>query len=120
MNAHTLKQIWYEIGMSNWWISRAYDPAFTMNMMHEKKTVEELYEHFQHGNWSCGDAPYYKDICFINQASEGGSEYLVIRKGIDFESISADNFTLEELKQFIHQVERATDDQLKNLEYSKN
>lgn len=116
MNTEELKAIWYKLGKKNPWIRNAYDPEFTVSGMFEKKSVQELYEHFQHGNWCLGDCVFFKNICFINQV-DGGSEYLVIRDGIDFESISADWFSLEKLTQFVQSVENATDDQLKNLTY---
>jgi hypothetical protein len=111
-----LREVWVKIGMKNIWIKRASDPPFDIRQVHEKKTIQELYDHFQHGNWCTGDAPYYQNICFINQV-DGGSEYMVIRDDISFESLSADHLSLDELTEFIERVQKATPKQLKYLEY---
>lgn len=116
MTTETEINEWVRIGKKNPWIREAYDPRFDSTQVHEKKTVQELYDHFQHGNWCLGDAPYYHDICFINQV-DGGSEYLTIKGNVPFESLSADHYTLEKLQDFIDRVEKATDNQLRKLEY---
>ena len=107
---------WVLIGKKNPWIREAHDPAFDASQVHEKNTIPELYEHFQHGNWCLGDAPYYQNVCFINQ-DDGGSEYLVIRDGQAFESLTAIRYSLEKLTDFIRRVQRATPEQLRKLEY---
>lgn len=109
-------QTWMRIGKENPWIRRACDPVFDARSFHEKKTVQELYDHFQHGNWCLGDAPYIGNVCFINQ-DDGGSEYLVIRDGIPFESLTAIRFSLEKLTAFLDHVTLATPEQLRKLEY---
>jgi hypothetical protein len=111
-----MHQKWVTIGKQNPWIRKAYDPRFDLSQVHEKKSAQELYDHFQRGNWCLGDAPYYQNICFINQV-DGGSEYLVIRDDISFESISADRYTLEELEDFIERVQKASPEQLRKAEY---
>ena len=116
MASDEMRKMWLSIGRKNLWIAKAYDPPFTLREIHEKTTIQELYDHFQHGNWCLGDAPYYRDICFINQV-DGGSEYLVIKGGVSFESLSADRLSLEELTGFINRVEKASDEQLRSLEY---
>ena len=116
MASDETKKMWLNIGKKNPWIMNACDPPFTLREIHEKTTIQELYEHFQHGNWCLGDAPYYRDICFINQV-DGGSEYLVIKGNVSFESLSADRYTLEKLTDFINRVEMASDEQLRKLEY---
>jgi hypothetical protein len=107
---------WLKLGTRNQWVREAYDPPFTLEQIHEKKTVEELDEHFRHGNWCLGDAPYYQNICFINQV-DGGSEYMVIRDDIDFESLSIQYFDLEKLRKFIEDVQKATPEQLRSYDY---
>lgn len=116
MTTEAQKQEWVKIGKKNPWIKRASDPAFDIRQVHEKKTVQELYDHFQHGNWCTGDAPYYQNICFINQV-DGGSEYMVIRDDISFESLTAERYSLEKLTAFIERVQKATPEQLRKLEY---
>lgn len=108
--------IWVKLGKQNPWIKRACDPRFDSNQVHEKKTISDLYDHFVHGNWCLGDAPYYQNICFINQV-DGGSEYMVIRDDIPFESLSVQFYTLDKLTDFITRVQKATPEQLRKLEY---
>jgi hypothetical protein len=78
---------WLEIGHANPWICTADDPAFTEASFHECSSVEELRGKLEHGNWCLGQAFTYRDIAFINQV-DGGDEWLTIRHGIAFESIS--------------------------------
>jgi hypothetical protein len=78
---------WIQIGLKNPWIVQAYDPPLTRACFYECRTPEELKEKLEHGNWCLGTAFYYLDICFINQV-DGGDEWLTIRHGIPFESIS--------------------------------
>ena len=107
---------WLKLGRKNPWIREANDPPFTLEQLHEKKTIEGLDLHFKHGNWCLGDAPYYQNVCFINQV-DSGTEYLVIRDDIVFESLSVQYFPLDKLRRFIEDVQKATPEQLKNLEY---
>jgi hypothetical protein len=110
---------WYELGLNNYWIARAYDPKFTLNAFFECKTLDYLMEQLKKRNWCVGTAFYYKNICFIEQVS-GGDEWLVIRDDIPFESYSA-GYVIErepdKFKEFIERVLRATPEQLRNLEY---
>jgi hypothetical protein len=115
---HYYFQTWHKIAMRNPWIIEAWDPPLHITESNEKKSIQELYDHFSRGNWCLGDCVYYRDICFINQVN-GGSEYLVIRRDLPFESISANRFTLDMLEKFIQNVEQATDEQLKTLTYSE-
>jgi hypothetical protein len=117
MSESAIIQKWVSIGKENPWIRTAYDPAFDASQVHEKKSIQELYDHFQHGNWCIGDAPYYQNICFINQV-DGGCEYMVIRDDISFESLSADRYSLEKLTTFIERVQKATPEQLRKLKYN--
>ena len=116
MTTEEMKKQWVTIGKKNLWIKEANDPPFTIREVHEKKTIKDLYDHFQHGNWCLGDAPYYQNLCFINQV-DGGSEYMVIKDQTSFESLSADLFTLEKLTDFIERAQKATVEQLRMLEY---
>ncbi|MEU0520921.1 hypothetical protein [Streptosporangium sp. NPDC006007] len=82
-----LREQWYKLGIENPWISSADDPPFTRNSFVGCYSVEELEENIGHGNWAIGTAFYYRDLCFINQV-EGGDEWLTIRHGIAFESMT--------------------------------
>lgn len=82
-----LREQWYRLGAENPWISSADDPPFTRNSFTGCYSVEELADRIGHGNWSLGTAFYYRDLCFINQV-DGGDEWLTIRHGIAFESIT--------------------------------
>ena len=116
---HYFFETWHHLAMKNPWIIEAWDPPLHITERCERKSIEELYDHFSRGNWCLGDCVYYRDICFINQVN-GGSEYLVIRRDLPFESISANRYSLDKLKDFIQNVERATDEELKTLTYGKN
>jgi hypothetical protein len=78
---------WLEIGRGNIWISRAVDPPFGPLSFYECHTAVELREKFWHGNWSVGTAFVWRDLCFIEQV-EAGDEWLTIKDGRAFESIS--------------------------------
>ena len=78
---------WLEIGRSNIWIREAVDPPFTRDSLYKCETIAELMERLKHGNWCLGQGFYYQDLCLINQV-EAGDEWLTIRHGIDFESIT--------------------------------
>ncbi|GAA2812955.1 hypothetical protein [Saccharopolyspora taberi] len=80
-------ELWLRIGRDNQWIKYADDPPFTAESFHRCETKRELKEKLAHGNWCLGAAFYYKDLCFINQ-DDGGDEWLTIRYGIPFESIT--------------------------------
>ncbi|MFE6729103.1 hypothetical protein [Streptomyces californicus] len=82
-----LREQWFKIGIENPWISSADDPAFTRNSFVGCFSVEELEQNIGHGNWAIGTAFYYRDLRFINQV-EGGDEWLTIRHGIAFESMT--------------------------------
>lgn len=82
-----LREQWYKIGRANPWIVEAEDPPFTRDSFTGCFSVEELEERISFGNWSLGTAFYYRDLCLINQVN-GGDEWLTIRHGIAFESIT--------------------------------
>lgn len=112
---------WYKIAMANQWIRMANDPPFKPDSFSECKSIARLIDQMERGNWCLGTAFTYRDLCFINQI-EGGSEFRVIRKDIDFESWS----TYDVLKgrngraRFTETVNRmlaATDEQLRTGSY---
>lgn len=78
---------WLKIGKSNIWIKEAEDPAFTLESFHVCADRAEFFTKFEHGNWCLGQAWVLGELAFINQV-EGGDEYLVIRRGVKFESLS--------------------------------
>jgi uncharacterized protein DUF3846 len=83
-----LKAEWLAIGRENPWVREAYDPPFRLESFYPCYTLEELEEQLTARVWAIGAAFYYRDLCFIQQV-EGGDEWLTIRYGIAFESISA-------------------------------
>jgi hypothetical protein len=50
-------------------------------------SVDELAEWLTTAEWVTGTAFYYRDLCFIAQV-DGGDEWLIIRHGLAFESLS--------------------------------
>jgi hypothetical protein len=117
---------WYGLCSENIWIRGAYDPIFTLDSFYECKSVDELVEKLEHGNWCLGNAFYYKNICFIQQV-DGGDEWLVIRDNIVFESWSAGRVIREggELgkERFVRVLSHmlwATPKQLRSLNYMKS
>lgn len=108
---------WLRIGHRNPWIRGAGDPPFTADSFREVRTVNELEEYLGFGNWATGSAFYLGDLAFINQVN-GGGEWLVIRRGIPFESLTYPNQSGPDgFRRFVERVQTATDDQLRNLEY---
>lgn len=82
-----LRDAWYEIGRSTPPLHDAVDPEFTPDSFTCCFSLQELRERFEHGNWSLGTSFYYKDLCFICRV-DGADEWLTIRHGVAFESIS--------------------------------
>ena len=82
-----LRETWYRIGQENPWIRTATDPPFTRDSFVGCYSVEELAESMSGTMWAVGTAFYYRDLCFIQQV-EGGDEWLTIRHGIGFESMT--------------------------------
>ncbi|MBM7854914.1 choline dehydrogenase-like flavoprotein [Desulfohalotomaculum tongense] len=70
----------------------------------------------QKGNWCLGKAFYLGNIAFINQV-DGGDEWLVIRNALPFESITVKYFSFDEFTEFYKRIIKASDEQLKKLEY---
>jgi hypothetical protein len=112
-----LRETWFKLGRANPWISSADDPPFTKASFVGCFSVEELEQQIGHGNWTIGTAFYYRDLCFINQV-EGGDEWLTIRHGIAFESMtlesSIENGTLASL---VRRLLAATREQCLRLRY---
>jgi hypothetical protein len=83
----SLRETWYELGLANPWIASADDPPFTMDSFVGCYSLTELEDRIGHGNWAVGTAFYFQDVCFINQV-DGGDEWLTIRHGVAFESMT--------------------------------
>jgi hypothetical protein len=112
-----LRATWYRIGRDNPWIKEADDPPFTPDSFVGCYSIEELEERLGHGNWVVGTAFYYRDLCFIQQV-EGGDEWLTIRHGIGFESMTVG--PIVERGEFASLVRRLLDasrEQCQGLEY---
>jgi len=82
-----LRETWYRIGRDNLWIRDADDPPFTRDSFVGCYSIEELEERISGTAWAIGTAFYYRDLCFIQQV-EGGDEWLTIRYGVGFESMT--------------------------------
>jgi len=78
---------WLKLGKANPWIQQASDPPFNTQSFHPCVNDDELLDKFAHGNWCLGQAFYRGDLCFIQQ-DDGGDEWLAIKQGTPFESIS--------------------------------
>jgi hypothetical protein len=108
---------WLDIGRKNLWIKRAWDPPFNRRSFHVCATIEELKEKLAYTNWSLGTAFAFEDLCFINQV-DGGDEWLTIRHGVAFESITF-RYIIErhEFEGYILRLLAATPEQCKTLTY---
>lgn len=112
-----LREQWYQLGIDNPWIKEASDPPFTRNSFVGCFSVKELEEQLGFGNWSLGTAFYYRDLCFINQIN-GGDEWLTIRHGIAFESITFRSYVENgEFASLITRLLTASKEQCQRLEY---
>lgn len=112
-----LTREWLRIGKENAAIAAATDPPFTVDNFHECFTIEELEEKITQAAWGIGSAFFHLDLCFIQQV-EGGDEWLTIRHGIAFESVTA--LPLIERGEFASLVRRllaASKEQCERLEY---
>lgn len=112
-----LRRAWFQIGRENPWIHEAYDPPFLIDSFVGCFSIEELEERIGHGNWSLGTAFYYRDLCFINQIN-GGDEWLTIRHGFAFESITfGPHIERGEFASLVRRLLAASEEQCRELEY---
>lgn len=110
-------QGWIEIGQRNPWIQEAWDPPFDRESFKRCHTVDELREELARIAWCVGTAFHYRDLCLINQV-EGGDEWLTIRHGIAFESITFGGYIEHgEFESLINRLLAATKDQCEQLSY---
>jgi len=113
---------WIAIGRANPWIAKACDPPFNELSFGICQDFRELAERLLHGNWCLGQAFALENLCFINQI-DGGDEWLTIRGAIPFEAITMQSYneTIEQaeerLRETIERIRRASDEQLRGLNY---
>jgi hypothetical protein len=111
---------WIECGKANPWIREADDPPFNTQSFHECQTDQELLGKFQHGNWSLGQAFHIGNLCFIQQV-DGADEWLTIKDGLPFESISFDAVIRKDgpegAQKLIDDIRASSIEQCKRLEY---
>ena len=120
-------EIWLSIAQQNPWIRQrgsgdandicAFEPALTQQDFYECLSIEELYDLLTQGNWILGQPFYFQNLCFVNQIN-AGDEWLVIRDGIAFESLTAGAMEYEEFKDWIECVFKATEEDLRRLDYT--
>ena len=83
---------------------------------------EELAEKLSQCGWALNTAFIYGEFAFINQVN-GGCEWAVFKfnpeteTAFQFESITGDWMGKEEILEFLQRIEKATDEQLRKLEY---
>lgn len=113
---------WMRIGQKNPWIAEAYDPPFTVLSFEFCRDVRHITERLLQGNWCLGQAFALENICFINQI-DGGDEWLTIKDGLSFESITmrrrGEEAEIAEKRVIglIECIQRATELQCRRLEY---
>jgi len=114
------RETWLSLGNRNSWICLAVDPPFTLDSFRECKDDAELTDYLggeRCMSWALGSAFYVGDLCFIQQVN-GGDEWLVLRRGLAFESLSARHvIELGEFDAWLARVRAATDQQLRELRY---
>jgi len=118
---------WLSIAQQNPWIRQrgsgdandtcAFEDSLTEQDFYECNSLEELYNRLIYGNWMLGQPFYFQNLCFINQIN-AGDEWLVIRGGIAFESLTAGAMEYEEFTDWIECVLNATEEDLRRLEYT--
>lgn len=113
-------ETWVEIAKRKPWIAQADDPSFDESMLVECKTLDYLVQQLEQGNYCIGQGFYYNDLCFINQV-DGGDEWLTIRRGKHFDSISCRGIIrtkgTEYFKRMVNAYLKASDDELTCMDY---
>lgn len=108
---------WTKIGNENLWIRESWDPPFNESSFAACDTIEDLaYQLGPEHCWCLGTAFYFENIAFINQVN-GGNEWLVIRDDVSFESLSGSRLDLAYFTKFVADVQAATPEQLRKLDY---
>ena len=112
-----LIDVWVKLGRLNTWICGAYDPPFGRESFAECKTIAELKEKFDQGNWTLGQAFFHDDLCFINQVN-GGDEWLTIKQGTAFDSITMRAIIKDgRFEKLLERIKQATAEQCRALDY---
>ncbi len=111
---------WLKIGKQNPWIREANDPPFNTQSFHCCVNDDELLDKFAHGNWCLGQAFYRDNLCVIQQV-DGGDEWLTIKEGTPFESISFGQIIKKEgrdaAKALLSRLREASIEKCRALEY---
>ncbi|NVM45566.1 MAG: hypothetical protein HWN79_11680 [Candidatus Lokiarchaeota archaeon] len=95
----------------------AFEPPVTEQDFFQCGSIPELYNLLTQGNWILGQPFYFRNLCFINQIN-AGDEWLVIRDGLAFESLTAEVMEHEEFRDWIECFFKATEEDLQRLEYT--
>lgn len=121
-----LVEKWLSIAQQNIWIRQrgsgdandvcAFDPPVTEQDFFQCGSISELYNLLTQGNSILGQPFYFRNLCFINQIN-AWDEWLVIRDGLAFESLTAEAMEYEEFRDWIECVFKATEEDLRRLEY---
>jgi hypothetical protein len=111
---------WIKLGKQNPWIRLATDPPFNTQSFHECANDDELLDKLSRGNWSLGQAFYVGHLCFIQQV-DGGDEWLSIKQGAPFDSISFGRIIRREGREaaqvILDQIRGASVERCRALEY---
>lgn len=110
---------WYEIGIKNPWVRAAYDPPFKRNSIYPVETAEQLAEWVAETGWCIGAARWWDDQCWINQI-EGGSEWMVIKQDVAFESMSGYLMGPTQILQAIRAIAGVDVESCRKLTYMKD
>lgn len=103
---------WLAIGKADTWTSRAADPDLTTSSFIHCGTLSELADRIGEGNWGLGSAFYYHDLCLI-QRQDSGDEWLAIRYGHPFETITTHGLIVRGVfGPFVRRLLAATEEQI--------
>lgn len=114
-NPHDLNK-WLELGNQNPWIQGTTDPTFDVHSFVFCRSLEELQGKLDRRfhSWCIGQAFSYGDLCFIQQV-EGGDEWLTIRHGVAFESVTFERIITEgRFDAYVGRFLAATPEQCRN------
>ncbi len=73
--------VWLQFGRLNPWIAAASDPPFTEHSFTHCSSDAELLDYLEAGNWSCGQAFWRGELCFMELA-DAGDKWLVLRGAV--------------------------------------
>jgi hypothetical protein len=111
---------WLKLGRENPWVRNAVDPPFDTRSFHPCVSDDELLDKLAHGNWCLGQAFFRGDLCFIQQVG-GGDEWLTIKQGTPFESISFGRIIAtkgrQAVQEIIDRIRAASVEKCRELDY---